>query len=60
MEQIATARTNSHGQAQIATACGGPLAGLLVHALLTVYLAGVMYRFNIFVYACYVTYTLQM
>jgi hypothetical protein len=24
-EQIATARTNSHGQAQIATACGGPL-----------------------------------
>jgi hypothetical protein len=26
-EQIATARTNSHGQAQVATACGGPLAG---------------------------------
>jgi hypothetical protein len=26
-EQIATARTNSHGQAQIATACGGPLPG---------------------------------
>jgi hypothetical protein len=26
-EQIATARTNSHGQAQIATACGGPLVG---------------------------------
>jgi hypothetical protein len=25
-EQIATARTNSHGQAQVATACGGPLA----------------------------------
>ncbi len=24
-EQIATARTNSHGQEQIATACGGPL-----------------------------------
>jgi hypothetical protein len=24
-EQIATARTNSHGQAQVATACGGPL-----------------------------------
>jgi hypothetical protein len=27
-EQIATARTNSHGQAQIATACGGPLSAL--------------------------------
>ena len=29
-EQIATARTNSHGQGQIATACGGPLRGVYV------------------------------
>jgi hypothetical protein len=33
-EQIAKARTNSHGQAQIATACGGPLPPPASHFLL--------------------------
>ena len=33
-EQIATARTNSHGQAQIATACGGPMVPYIRHFIL--------------------------
>ncbi len=32
-EQIATARTNSHGQVQIATACGGPLGHAYIHTV---------------------------
>jgi hypothetical protein len=39
-EQIATARTNSHGHAQIATACGGPLGGGQVVPVILLWIQG--------------------